>query len=184
MNVAYEELPTSSQCSPGLGRLAIRRLLKDRVGVFSAIVVGLCLLVVIASGLGLVADDWNTEVGVYYANPSFLAGQENLEAKAATQAREKDNIPPVDLSDVDPLAPWYAEWDRRTKEIKVTEIERAQTLPFGGDKMKIEAAEKLKKMVEQNKKYAANHGLPERKAVALALKAVAEVRKQNAARGG
>src|SRR5689334_10823356 len=135
MSIVCEEFPSSSsQSSPGLWRLAGRRLLKDRVGIFSAIIVGLCLLLVIASAFGWVAADWNNEVGVYYANPSFLAGQENLEAKTAVQEQAKDNIPPVDLKDVDPLAPWYAEWDRRTKEIKVTEIERAETLPFGGDK--------------------------------------------------
>jgi peptide/nickel transport system permease protein len=41
---------------------------------------------------------------------------------------------PVDLSDVDPLAPRYKEWEERAAKIAVTETKRAETLPFGGDK--------------------------------------------------
>ena len=48
-----------------------------------------------------------------------------------------DNVaktPYVDLSDIDPLAPRYKEWEERTAKIKITETPRAETLPFGGDK--------------------------------------------------
>ena len=40
----------------------------------------------------------------------------------------------MDLSDVDPLAPRYKEWEERAAKIAVTETKRAETLPFGGDK--------------------------------------------------
>ncbi|MES2354361.1 MAG: ABC transporter permease [Pseudomonadota bacterium] len=134
MNAVLSGLSSVAESSPGLWRLAGRRLLKDRVGVVSAIIVAFFLLLMIASATGLIAADWNKEVGVSYANPSFLAGQENLEAKKHKATTEKTDIPPADLSDVDPLAPWYGEWEKRTKEIKVSEPQQAEALPFGGDK--------------------------------------------------
>ena len=134
MSAVLDALPQKAAASPGLWRLAGRRLLGDRVGVVAAAIVVLFLLTVIAAALGLVASDWSKEVGVSYANPGFLAGRENLEADSIRQAKKKVEIPPVDLSAVDPLAPRYAEWEERTRKIKVTEIERSDTLPFGGDK--------------------------------------------------
>jgi len=134
MSAVLDTMPQTSEVSPGLWRLAGRRLLKDRVGMVSAVVVLFFLLIIIASAFGWVAADWGREVGVSYANPSFIAGQENLEAQTMNAAKKKDDVPLTDLSAVDPLAPWYAEWEARTKRIEVTQVERAETLPFGGDK--------------------------------------------------
>ncbi|HSN20774.1 MAG TPA: ABC transporter permease [Usitatibacter sp.] len=120
--------------SPGLWMLAWRRLRQDRVGMVSLVIVAFFLLMMIASYAGLVASDWNREKGVSYANPSFLAGAENLEAKAMEQRKAAAKAPPVDLSDVDPLAPRYKEWQERAAKIAVTQVKRAETLPFGGDK--------------------------------------------------
>src|SRR5471032_67863 len=88
------------QESPGLWMLAWRRLRQDAVGMVSLTVVVLFLLMIAASATGLIAKDWYKEKGVSYANPSFLAGAENPEAKA-TSAKQVAKIPPVDLSDVD-----------------------------------------------------------------------------------
>jgi oligopeptide transport system permease protein len=41
----------------------------------------------------------------------------------------------VDLSDVDPLAPRYQEWDALAAQLKTTETVKAQTLPLGGDRL-------------------------------------------------
>ena len=43
--------------------------------------------------------------------------------------------PNVDLSDIDPLAPRYKEWDERAKQFKTQETVKAETLPFGGDRL-------------------------------------------------
>jgi peptide/nickel transport system permease protein len=134
MSAVLHGIPTQATASPGLWHLAGRRLLADRVGMVSAAVVLLFLLTVFAAALGLVAKDWGREVGVSYANPGFLAGRENLEADAVREAKKKVQVPPVDLSAVDPLAPRYKEWEERTERIKITEVERSETLPFGGDK--------------------------------------------------
>jgi peptide/nickel transport system permease protein len=91
------------------------------------------LLMMAASFFGIIAKDWSREKGVSYANPAFLAGAENLEARAMAQ-KEAAKVPPVDLSDIDPLAPRYKEWEERAAKIAVTEVKRAETLPMGGDK--------------------------------------------------
>jgi oligopeptide transport system permease protein len=126
-------IPSPRQESPGLWTLAWRRLRNDRVGMISLVIVAFFILLMIASFTGLVAGDWNREKGVSYANPSFMAGAENLEAKAL-ENREAAKAPPVDLSDIDPLAPRYKEWEERAAKIAVTEVKRSETLPFGGDK--------------------------------------------------
>jgi peptide/nickel transport system permease protein len=122
-----------AQESPGLWTLAWRRLRQDTVGMISLAVVAFFLAMMLASFTGLIAKDWAKERGVSYANPSFLAGSENLEAKAMA-AKQAAKAPPVDLSDIDPLAPRYKEWEERAAKIAVTETKRSETLPFGGDK--------------------------------------------------
>jgi peptide/nickel transport system permease protein len=64
--------------SPGLWVLAWRRLTSDTVGMVALAIVAAFIL----SGAGLLAGDWNREVGVNYAPPSFV----DVEAPAtATQ---------------------------------------------------------------------------------------------------
>jgi oligopeptide transport system permease protein len=128
--------PIMREKSPGLWRLAWRKMLEDRVGTVSGIIVALFILMIAASSLGLIAKDWNKEVGVSYANPSFLSGQENLEAASSKKLEElnKQTQVTADLSDIDPLAPRYKEWEELAKKYKTTETPRADTLPFGGDK--------------------------------------------------
>jgi oligopeptide transport system permease protein len=121
------------QASPGLWTLAWRRLKRDKIGMVSLVVVIFFLLMMLGSYAGIVAKNWSKEVGVSYANPTFMAGAENLEAQQQAK-KETSTVPFVDLSDIDPLAPKYAEWEKRTAEIKITETVRAETLPFGGDK--------------------------------------------------
>jgi peptide/nickel transport system permease protein len=135
MSAVLTNPPTPGrQESPGLWMLAWRRLRHDRVGMISLVVVAFFILLMAASYAGIVAGDWSRERGVSYANPSFMAGAENLEAKAMAQKQAAAKTPPVDLSDIDPLAPRYQEWEERAAKIAVTEVKRSETLPFGGDK--------------------------------------------------
>ncbi len=120
--------------SPGLWSLAWRRLRQDAVGMVSLVVVAIFIAMMAGSYFGLIAKDWNKEKGVSYANPSFLAGSENLEARSMGAKDAAAKAPPVDLSDVDPLAPRYKEWEERAAKIAVTETKRSEVLPFGGDK--------------------------------------------------
>jgi len=109
-----------------------RRLRQDRVGAVSLGIVAMYLVMILFAMAGLLARGWSVEVGVPYANPSFLGDRPNLEAALAKRMEHKGKVP--DLRDIDPLAPKYEEWAKRTGELKSTERERSLTLPWGGDR--------------------------------------------------
>src|SRR6185369_2170007 len=78
---AHREVPHT--VSPGLWTLAWRRLRSDRVGMVSLVIVALFIVMMMLSGAGLIASDWNREVGVNYAPPSFLGAEAASGASAA-----------------------------------------------------------------------------------------------------
>jgi oligopeptide transport system permease protein len=123
--------PASAERSEGVWAAAWRRFKADRVGLISAaVVLGFVLLIVLAAG-GLVAKNWQQEVGVANAAPTFL-GPRPPEAIGAIEVPKGPN---VDLSAIDPLAPRYKEWDERAAQFKTTETVKSETLPLGGDRL-------------------------------------------------
>jgi len=117
--------------SEGVWHAAWRRFRTDRVGVVCALIVAAFLLLILASWSGLVAKHWQNEVGVANAPPTFL-GPRPPEAIGVIEVPKGPN---VDLSDVDPLAPRYKEWDERAAKLKTTETVKAETLPLGADRL-------------------------------------------------
>ncbi|MEI2679417.1 MAG: hypothetical protein V9G29_17065 [Burkholderiaceae bacterium] len=85
--------------SEGVWLSAWRRFKSDRVGLVSLAIVIAFLLLIALSALGLVAGNWQREVGVPYANPTFLGP---TPPPPAAQIEEGKG-PPVDISAVDPL---------------------------------------------------------------------------------
>ena len=67
---ARREIPHT--VSPGLWTLAWRRLKTDSVAMVSLAIVAAFVLLMLLSGMGVVAKDWAREVGLNYAPPSFL----------------------------------------------------------------------------------------------------------------
>src|SRR5258708_26759104 len=109
-----------------------RRLQQDRAGAVSLEIVVAYLVVILFATAGWLARGWSVEVGVPYASPAFLGERPNLEAVLGQRAaRQRGHVP--DLTAVDPLAPKYAEWGKRTAELKTAEHERSMTLPWGAD---------------------------------------------------
>jgi peptide/nickel transport system permease protein len=75
--------------SPGLWVLAWRRLTSDTVGMVGLAIVAAFILMMILSGLGLLAADWNREVGVNYAPPSLIdVGAPGIATQQAITAAE------------------------------------------------------------------------------------------------
>ncbi|MYM21910.1 ABC transporter permease subunit [Duganella sp. FT135W] len=132
----------------GLWALAWRRLRADRVAMVALAVVMAFLLMVVLSASGLIVADWEEEVGVNYAPPSFVGGAAAVVAPSAQQQALPDN--PFDpIADdiralrggvemygvVDPLADDLAQLRAQAGEGGAAAgMARRASLPFGGDK--------------------------------------------------
>jgi oligopeptide transport system permease protein len=126
---------SSSERSAGVWLTAWRRLKNDHVGMASLAIVCGFLVMVLAAATGLIAGDWQKEVAVPDAPPTFV-GARAPEAGSDPLASVVDkDAKMVDLSDIDPLAPKYKEWAERAAKIQITEPVRAETLPFGADRL-------------------------------------------------
>jgi peptide/nickel transport system permease protein len=120
--------PVTNQASPGLWSLALRRLVADKAAMVALAVVAAFLLMVAMSGAGLVAADWEEEVAVNYAPPTFLGPDPTL-PPAATHAE------PVPGNAFDPLAGEIRELRAQLdKSGPHAQRARLATLPFGADK--------------------------------------------------
>jgi peptide/nickel transport system permease protein len=95
------------------------------------VIVALFLVLVGLASAGLVASDWQRELGVPNAPPTFV-GPAPPEATGAIVAPKGPN---VDLTDIDPLAPRYKEWAERAAKFKTADTVKAETLPFGADRL-------------------------------------------------
>ena len=149
------------QTSPGLWKLAMRRLKADRIAMVSLFVVLCFFVMLILSMTGLIAKDWNKEVAVSYAPPTFIgADQSNTDpAKKATTVEALPENPVDPLKDVikelnaeiateqasggaidyygiqDPLAEDMKAIDQQLGgHLLDQKSELKQTLPFGADK--------------------------------------------------
>ncbi|MFW1950859.1 ABC transporter permease [Acinetobacter beijerinckii] len=68
-------LTQSDTASSGLWQLAVRRLKADRIAMMSLFVVLCYFVILILSLTGLIASNWNKEVAVSYAPPTFLGAE-------------------------------------------------------------------------------------------------------------
>jgi peptide/nickel transport system permease protein len=106
--------------SPSLWALAWKRLRADRVAMVSLTIVALFLLMMIFSGVGLLAKDWAREVGVNYAPPTLQGPYAESPAPAATaggsSAGQTLADEPTELPVQDPLADALAAIRGETKK--------------------------------------------------------------------
>jgi peptide/nickel transport system permease protein len=66
---------SATKTSPGLWALAWRRLRGDRLAMVALTVVGAFVVTLLLSFSGIIVRDWNAEVGVNYAPPTFVGAQ-------------------------------------------------------------------------------------------------------------
>ena len=114
----------------GVWTLAWRRFKRDRLGVFSLIVVVLYAVMMLAAATGLIVRDWGDEAGVSFAPPTILGPEEASPqlAKAAEGAQ-----PVNDYGIPDPLSPDLAEIAKNFSGASGADA-KALTLSLGGDK--------------------------------------------------
>lgn len=129
--IASPQMTPSMNRGKGVWAAAATRFKTDRVGLTSLVIVALFLLLVLASGVGLVAADWQVERGVPDAPPTFVGPAPKTESIAVAAPTG----PNVDISAIDPLAPRYAEWAEAAKKYQTQATVKADTLPFGGDRL-------------------------------------------------
>jgi peptide/nickel transport system permease protein len=108
---------------------AWQRLRADRVAMAALAVVAAFVLMVALSAIGLVAADWEDEVGVSYAPPGFVGATETAAAPAQRQQALPDNP-------FDPLADDVRELRAQLAQRGEADagLGRRATLPFGADK--------------------------------------------------
>ena len=126
------ELLSALPQSPGVWAQAWKRLKADRVGMVSLAVTLLFIGLVLLAQFGLVASNWQKEVGTPFAPPHFVG-----RIVDGSQTAVVDSIagPNVDISDVDPLAPRYREWQERAAKFRTTISAKSDTLPLGADQL-------------------------------------------------
>ncbi len=86
MNAAVATSPIGIERSPGLWSLAWKRLMADKIAVFSVIVVIFFLLLALASFAGLIAKQWNNEIAVNYAPPTWFKDSHKPSQDFSTKA--------------------------------------------------------------------------------------------------
>ncbi len=122
--------PHHGAAAAGVWALAWRRLRADRLAVAAMAVIALCLAVLSLSGAGLVAADWEDEVALSYAPPTFIgADPDAVLAQGAAEA-----LPP---NPFDPLAADIAAVRRALAgqgDGAAPAQARRATLPLGADK--------------------------------------------------
>ncbi|OYU45399.1 MAG: peptide ABC transporter permease [Burkholderiales bacterium PBB4] len=123
-----QELPQS----PGVWASAWRRLKNDRVGMVALGITVLFIGMVVLAQLGVIAKDWQKEVGTAFAPPHFVGKIVDGSTTAVVEGTSGEN---VDLSDVDPLAPRYKEWFEAAAKVKTATVVKSDTLPLGGDQL-------------------------------------------------
>lgn len=110
--------------------LAWTRLRRDRVGLWSFLIVLLYLVLVAGAGTGLVARGWEKEAGVSYAPPSFVG--RGLKDETSTKEAEREGMS-EEWGIADPLAEDLAEARRSLAGASAAQA-KAATLAFGADK--------------------------------------------------
>lgn len=119
--------------SEGAWALAWRRFKSDRVGLWSGFTVVLSLVLVLATFLGLVATDWEKEVAISHAPPSWSLS----ELQNTADAKPLPDVVLYEPSPTDVVDPIATEWALAQKAVKPTGDKvnaLATSLPMGSDK--------------------------------------------------
>lgn len=102
----------TNTASSGLWRLAVQRLKADRIAMASLFIVFAYFIVLLLSVTGVIASDWNKEVAVSYAPPTFM-GADTEDSPLSTVAKQVEVLPE---NPVDPLKDILRELNTQTAQ--------------------------------------------------------------------
>ena len=139
LNIFTKKINTSQQdLSSGLRRLAMRRLKADRIAMASLFIVLSFFLMLVLSMTGLIAKDWNKEVAVSYAPPTFIAIDQKVIDRSTMieQSTVNQSSNQIDYYGIqDPLAEDMRAIDQQLDgHLLDQQSELKTSLPFGADK--------------------------------------------------
>ncbi len=124
---------TTENPPESLWRLAWHRLKKDKIAMGSLAVVCLFLIMIVLSFTGVIAKNWDREVAVSYAPPTFLYhSNEATSPNLNSTLQSTENVDWYGVSD--PLATEMQSVRDQLKNQAETKTELAQSLPFGADR--------------------------------------------------
>jgi peptide/nickel transport system permease protein len=123
--------------SEGAWSQAWRRFKADAVGVWSGITVILCLILVLFTLLGSLAANWEKEVAIGHAPPSWtLTDSDRIDASSGS-AGSLPNVVLYEPTPTDVVDPIAAQWELAQKAVKPAgdQVNALAThLPMGSDK--------------------------------------------------
>ena len=139
LNIFTKKIDTSQQdLSSGLRRLAMRRLKADRIAMASLFIVLSFFLMLVLSMTGLIAKDWNKEIAVSYAPPTFIAIDQKVIDRSTMieQSTVNQSSNQIDYYGIqDPLAEDMRAIDQQLDgHLLDQQSELKTSLPFGADK--------------------------------------------------
>ncbi|MEG0341422.1 ABC transporter permease [Acinetobacter sp. TY1] len=139
LNIFTKKINTSQQdLSSGIRRLAMRRLKADRIAMASLFIVLSFFLMLVLSMTGLIAKDWNKEVAVSYAPPTFIAIDQKVIDRSTMieQSTVNQSSNQIDYYGIqDPLAEDMRAIDQQLDgHLLDQQSELKTSLPFGADK--------------------------------------------------
>ena len=117
----------------GVWRAAWRRFRHDRVGLACLGIVAIYAVMILLAAVGLAGRHWQDEVAQPDAPPAFVERVAEVVHPPAPASAASAAAPEIDIADIDPLAPRYAEWNARAARIHGEARPLAQTLPLGAD---------------------------------------------------
>jgi len=129
--------PAGQRRADDVWRAAWRRFRTDRVGLVSLLVVLAYAVLIALTASGAVGRNWQDEVAQPDAPPSFLGAAAAQAARAAPPlpGLQAPGRPEIDISDVDPLAPRYAEWNARAALYHAQARKLDDTRTLGADRL-------------------------------------------------
>ena len=139
LNIFTKKIDTPQQdFSPNLWRLAIRRLKEDRIAMASLFILLCFFVMLVLSMTGLIAKDWNNEVAVSYAPPTFMDTDQKIidHSKVIDQSTVNQSSNLIDYYGIqDPLAEDMKTIDQQLDgQLLDQQSELKTSLPFGADK--------------------------------------------------
>lgn len=117
--------------SNSLWAQVVERFRSDKTGMGALVVVSLFFVLVLCAQWGWVGSDWQDEIGKPFAPPHLLGAKADVQAEKETQAPVRQ----LDISDIDPLAPYYDKWQQKAAGVTLPNQIKQDTLPWGGDRI-------------------------------------------------